>query len=604
MNTFFIFLHTKFMKKNKLSILHKKLTSKNQNNIKEDLSKLNSEVKAQHLKSQLNENSDVIVRKIMLSGVCAHLIFIDGISDIEQINLSIICPLKATENFSSLEGLVAGRVNLAGCQILQDINEAKQNLLKGHALLFVDGFESVISFNVVKYEGRGIEEPPSSTVINGPREGFNESIKTNISLIRKRLVTSKLKIEDFEAGERTKTSIKIAYFVDLADKRVVKAVKEKIENIKIDGILDSYYVSSLLEQNPNSMFRQIGFCEKPDIVSAKLLEGRVAIFVDGSPIVLTVPFVFIEDFQSANDYYSDAHRASFLRMLRLVAFCVSIYLPGMYIALQLFHYKVLPLKFLVTIINTTQSLPLNPFLEIFFIIILFDILFEASVRMPKYLGIAVSIVGALILGDTAVKAGLVSPPGVMIVAMSAITIYIIPNQSSQISMLRLIFAFIGGTLGFHGIILGTMFLFSYLAKLESFYAPFLAPYAPFVSSDQNDAFIKLNLTHMKTLPKSFANYGKIRLSDQKMKLKKSDLKSKKFTKTNRKKINKKLQTEDKSLNLEKKNTFERSAKSNTETRNVLNKEIKLNKKKFNTNSDKKSLKKKNDFDKKGAKNSG
>lgn len=527
MNTFFIFLHTKFMKKDNLNILHKNLKSKNQNKNKKDLSSFDSKVRVEDLKIQLNDNSDVVVRKVLLNDIFSHLIFIDGISDIEQINLNIICPLKTTENFSSLEGLISGRVNLANCEILQDFEQAKQNLLKGHALLFVDGFESVISFNVVKYEGRGIEEPPSSTVINGPREGFNESIKTNISLIRKRLVSCKLKIEDFEAGERTKTSIKIAYFDDLADKRVIKAVREKIESIKIDGILDSYYVSSLLEQNPNSMFRQIGFCEKPDIVSAKLLEGRVAIFVDGSPIVLTVPFVFIEDFQSANDYYSDAHRASFLRMLRLVAFCISIYLPGMYIALQLFHYKVLPLKFLVTIINTTQSLPLNPFLEIFFIIILFDILFEASVRMPKYLGIAVSIIGALILGDTAVKAGLVSPPGVMIVAMSAITIYIIPNQSSQISMLRLIFAFIGGTLGFHGIILGTMFLFSYLAKLESFYAPFLAPYAPFVSADQNDAFIKLNLTHMKTLPKSFANYGKVRLSDEKMKIKKSDLDSKK-----------------------------------------------------------------------------
>ena len=162
-------------------------------------------------------------------------------------------------------------------------------------------------------------------------------------------------------------------------------------------------------------------------------------------------------------------------------------------------------------INTTQSLPLNPFLEIFFIIILFDILFEASLRMPKYLGIAVSIVGALILGDTAVKAGLVSPPGVMIVAMSAITIYIIPNQSSQISMLRLVFAFIGGSLGFHGIVLGTMFLFSYLAKIDSFGAPFLAPYAPYIFEDQNDAFIKLNLKHMKNTPKSFPNKSKKRL---------------------------------------------------------------------------------------------
>lgn len=499
MNTFFIFLHTKFMNKK----------------VEENSTKLkSSEQRVNNLKKELNNNSDVIVRCVNLNSKSSNLIFIDGISDIEQINLNIIDPLKLASKFNSLEELIYNSSNLANCEVLDNLEEAKKNLLKGFAILFVDGFSEVISFNVVKYEGRGIEEPPSSTVINGPREGFNESIKTNISLIRKRLSSDKLKIEDFEAGIKTKTSIKIAYFKDLADKKVVEAVKKKIESIKIDGILDSYYVATFLEKNPNSMFRQIGFCEKPDIVSAKLLEGRVAIFVDGSPIVLTVPFVFIEDFQSANDYYSDAHRATFLRILRFIAFCVSIYLPGMYIALQLFHYKVLPLKFLVTIINTTQTLPLNPFLEIFFIIILFDILFEASVRMPKYLGIAVSIIGALILGDTAVKAGLVSPPGVMIVAMSAITIYIIPNQSSQISMLRFIFAFIGGTLGFHGIVLGTMFLFSYLAKLESFFAPFLAPYAPFVKGDQNDSFIKLSLNHMKTLPNSFPNNSKMRINDK------------------------------------------------------------------------------------------
>lgn len=170
--------------------------------------------------------------------------------------------------------------------------------------------------------------------------------------------------------------------------------------------------------------------------------------------------------------------------------------------MQLYHYKVLPLKFLTTIIITTQNLPLNPFLEILFIIILFDILFEASVRMPKYLGMAISIVGALILGDTAVKAGLVSPPGVMIVAMSAITVYIIPNQSSQMSNLRFVFVIIGGALGFHGLILGMIYLTNYLCNLDSFNTPYLAPYAPYISRDQKDAILKDNLLIQQTRPQS------------------------------------------------------------------------------------------------------
>lgn len=480
------------------------------------MKKYDSNKRCSCLKKFLNDNTDVVVRPISFGKKKANLIFVDELADIEQINLNIIKPLNTSEGLtnSQAQKILEEIVSFANAQVLNE-EDIITNLLKGYAILFIDEDAKVIGFNVIKYEGRGVEEPPTSTVINGPREGFTESIKTNIGLIRKRLISPKLKIEDMTIGERTKTTVKVVYFSDLADERVIKKLNNKLKQIKIDGVLDSYYIALFLEEKPNSMFRQIGSSEKPDIVCAKLLEGRVAIFVDGSPIVLTVPFIFMEDFQSSNDYYSDSYRVTMLRVLRLLAFAISIYLPGMYIALQLYHYKVLPLKFLITIISTTQNLPLNPFLEIFFIIILFDILFEASLRMPKYLGIAVSIVGALILGDTAVKAGLVSPPGVMIVAMSAITIYIIPNQSAQISMLRLAFAFIGGTLGFHGIILGSMFLLAYLANMDSYFTPYLAPYAPFVSSDQKDALVKLNLLAMKSNPKSFPNHYKKKIKVQK-----------------------------------------------------------------------------------------
>ena len=455
------------------------------------------------LKKEFMDNSDIIVRQIKKYNQEMFLVFIDEIVNQEEINLNIITPLHnyKSKKKLTLEDIKNRAVSLCNTQILQD-EDIKAKLLKGYALLFIDNDNRALGFNVLSFQGRSIEEPPSSTVISGPREGFNESIKTNVALIRRRIVTEKLKIEDLTVGVRTQTAIKLLYITDLVDKKIVDEVKKKIENINIDGVLDSYYIGTLLENKPNSIFRQVGTCEKPDIASAKMLEGRVLILVDGSPIALTVPFILYEDFQSANDYYSESHRAATLRVLRILSLILSVYLPGLYISLQLYHYKVLPLKFLVTIVNTTQNLPLNPFLEIFFIIILFDILFEASLRMPKYLGIAVSIVGALILGDTAVKAGLVSPPGVMIVAMSAITIYIIPNQSSQISILRFIFAFLGGVLGSHGIILGSMFVIGYLANFDSFNTPYLAPYAPYILNDQKDAVLKDNILSMTTRPKS------------------------------------------------------------------------------------------------------
>lgn len=466
---------------------------------------------ANTIKKNMQNNPDIIIRSTNFKAKSGCLLFIDELCNKEEINLNIMNSLHNYKNKNfNLKNFSQELTNICETEEIL-LEQVEEKLLNGYAIFLVDNYNKALAFNVKQVEGRSVVEPPNSTVINGPREGFTEDIKTNLSLIRKRLLSSELKIEDMCCGERTKTSIKLIYFNDLVNKKIIEEIKNKINNIKIDGIIDSFYIVSILEDRPKSMFRQVGICEKPDILCAKILEGRVGILVDGSPIVLTVPFVLLEDFQSSNDYYSDYHRASALRVLRVFAIFLSIYVPGMYIALQLYHYKVLPLKFLVTIINTTQNLPLNPFLEIFFIIILFDILFEASIRMPRYLGIAVSIVGALILGDTAVKAGLVSPPGVMIVALSAITIYIIPNQSSQISILRLIFAFIGGVLGFHGLVLGTILLMGYLVKLQSFGTPYIAPFSPHIKVDQKDAFIKKDLLNMQKRPYSFRTKSKVRI---------------------------------------------------------------------------------------------
>lgn len=449
---------------------------------------------------------DLIVKDVVCGGKNISVIFIDEITNHEAINESILMPiLRTKEKEITLTSLQEKVATLCNCEPIEE-KDVEEKILRGFTILFLDGEEKALSFNTVSFATRSIQEPPTSTVIRGPREGFTETIKTNISLVRKRFPDKELNIEELVVGERTKTKVDLIYFNDLVDKNIVDAIKKKLKNNKIDGVIDSFYIAKFLEDRPNSIFRQLGNCEKPDIACAKILEGRVLILVDGSPIALTLPFILFEDFQSANDYYwGDAHRVTLLRIIRVLGLFIAILFPGMYIVLQIYHYKVLPLKFLTTIIITTQNLPLNPFLEIFFIIILFDILFEASIRMPKYLGMAISIVGALILGDTAVKAGLVSPPGVMIVAMSAITVYIIPNQSSQISTLRIVFAIIGGTLGLHGIILGMIFLINYLCNFDCFGTPYLAPYAPFISKDQKDFIIKDTLLDQKTRPASIPN---------------------------------------------------------------------------------------------------
>jgi spore germination protein KA len=473
---------------------------------------MKAQERAENFKKKLGDSEDIIIKEIMLQKAAAHLVFIDTITDANLINQNILFSLSHFEKESKLtaQNIMSKLSSINKVKLLEAEQDMITDALKGNALLFVDDIEEVIGFAVTRFESRSIMEPPTSSVIKGPREGFTESIITNIGLIRKRLQSPELKIENFNVGTRTLTSVRMVYFGDIADKEVIDEVRSRISEIEIDGVIDSHYISEYLEQRPFSMFKQIGTSEKPDIISAKLLEGRVAIFVDGSPIVLTVPFLIFEDVQSANDYYTEPYRAGTIRILRLVGAFMSVLLPGLYLSLVLYHYKLLPLRFLVTVVNSTANLPLNPILEVFLILILFEILFEASVRMPKYLGIAISIVGALILGDTAVRAGLVSPPTVMIVAISGITIYLIPDQSSQMSLLRVLFVLIGGLLGFLGILLGAIVVVAYLCSFDNYKTPYLAPYVPMIEGDRKDWILKKDQLFMTGRPRSFPQHNKTR----------------------------------------------------------------------------------------------
>jgi len=350
---------------------------------------------------------------------------------------------------------------------------------------------------------RSIAEPPTQSVVKGPREGYIEHLDTNVQLVTKRIKSDKFMIQEMEVGRHTKTKVKVAYLDGIADKKIVSKVVERITAIDIDGVIDSYYILQFLQDKKSYLFRQVGGDEKPDITAAKLLEGRIAIFVDGSPIVLTVPYILFEDIQNSDDYYTNAAGVSLRRFIRIAGAALSIVLPGFYIAMQLYHYNIVPLNTLVTLTNSVGSTPFSPMLEILFVLVLFEILYEASLRMPKHLGMATSLVGALVLGDTAVKAGLISSPAVLVAALSGIMMYIIPNLSPQISLLRFFFVLVGGILGLYGLVIGAILLCVYMNSLDSYGAPLMAPYAPLVPGDLKDGITKKEVPAMKTRPKSF-----------------------------------------------------------------------------------------------------
>lgn len=451
------------------------------------------------IKAKLLNNPDFYIRELETKSGIVFLLFLKSMVDKTAIAKEIIDPLlHYTEKFS-FEDITKKILRVADAEQINE-NEVIDEILKNHVVLVYN--ENYLSLDLEKYPIRIPSEPPTSPNIYGPREGFVEAISTNISLIRKRLSTENLKIENFIVGKETNTKVSMLYLKNIANKQIVKEIKNKIKAINIDGVVDSYYIAEFLKNRPNSLFEQTGFQEKPDIVTAKLLEGRVAIVVDGSPMVITLPYMVFEDLQSNNDYYTNYVYVGLIRVIRTLGIIVATIIPGLYLSIRLYSYKTLPLSYIIIIANSTKNLPFTPVLEIIFILILFQILYEVSLRLPQYLGLATSIVGALVLGDTGVEAGLISPPGVIIIAVSIMAIYTIPSLASQLTVLRAVFVVLGATLGIMGIIGGLIYVVNYLNTLNFYGTPFLAPFSPKINGDLKDGILKQPLTKMTIRPKS------------------------------------------------------------------------------------------------------
>lgn len=456
-------------------------------------------------------SDDVTFTEFSACGKQATLIFVNDITDIKSAGELILKPLsESKEKFS--EKFVKDNIPAPQKKTVNTVEEAIKEVVSGSTLLIVEGTAKGFSFGLKKFEKRAISEPPTSTVLKGPREGFVESLPVNVSMMRRRLKTPALKFLNLTVGKYSQTPVSICYIKGIAKDSLVKQLKDKISSINIDAALDSSYVTKFLGEHKASVFKQVGNTEKPDILAAKILEGRVAVFVDGSPIALTVPYLLIEDFQSPSDYYSSSYSATFARLLRLFAVIVSVLLPAFFVAAELFHLQLIPLSFLLTIVNSIKGIPLSPSYEMFFTLMIFEVLNEASVRMPKYVGMVVSIVGGLVLGETAVTAGIISAPTLMIVAFSGICLYTVPELEQTFSVIRLIYLIVGGSIGGYGLILLSAGLIVYLVSFETFGTPLTAPFAPIIRSDLKDGFYKGFLTEQGLRPKSIPHQNEERIA--------------------------------------------------------------------------------------------
>ncbi len=446
-------------------------------------------------------------------GAACAAIYADGITDKALLGEQVARPLSREKTPKTAQE-AAKILQAPETKTETDPLKIADEVLAGNTALLIDGVAEAVIIGMKKLSMRAIMEPPGAIAVKGPREGFIEDLKTNMSLVRNRLRTPKLQFKTLTAGKQSKTAIAVGYLDGIADEEIVKKIVDKIECIEIDGIPDSSYVAKFLAERPNSLFKPTGTTEKPDVLAAKMLEGRVAILVDGSPIALTLPYLLVEDFQGAQDYFVSPYRASISRLLRFFGVFVSVFLPAMYVAAQLFKLQILPLSFLLTISGSVQGIPLSPSLELFFLLLVLEILIEASVRMPKYVALALSVIGALVLGDTAVKAGLVSSSAIIIMALSGISAYTVPDLVGTTSILRLAFVVVAGSIGTFGVLLMTALVLYYLVTADAYGVPLLAPFSPLIRRDLKDSLLKTSMYGLDKRPKVLQSKNKTRLRNK------------------------------------------------------------------------------------------
>lgn len=415
------------------------------------------------------------LRKIAVRSSCSYdcaLFYMDGMIKAELLNESVIRPLitsRAERREDSLVGFISKQVLFAGETSVTDrVEDMLRSLLYGDTLLLVDGCTDAITINTKGWRTRGISEPEDERVLQGPREGFDEAALLNLAMIRRKLLTPDLCTELIRVGRRSDTPVFICYLDTLVNKRTLSELKKRIKKLDMDGILDSNYIAEQIRDHPRSLFKTCGSTERPDIVAARLLEGRIALVVDGTPVVMTVPYLFSENFQSDEDYYLNYAVSSVGRLLRFVCFFLSVSIPAVFIAATSYHKELLPTSLALTVAQLRGGVPFSAFWECILLIFVFEILKETGVRMPQSLGHALSIVGGLVVGQAAVEARIVSAPMLIIVALSGISGLMVPRLKGAVFYLRLIYVVLSALFGLYGYIAGITVTLIHILDLSSF----------------------------------------------------------------------------------------------------------------------------------------
>lgn len=466
-------------------------------------------------KNAFKDCSDIVYRPFLINGERkAMMIYFLGMVDFAELDTNVLSRLmeKNESKERNVTQWIQEKLSVAKVTEVTLIDDCIQEISTGSTLLLMDQEQIGAAIQLVGYEKRSIEEPSSEQVVKGPRDGFTETISVNIPLIRRRIKDPNLKMKTLKIGRSSQTDVSMMYIKDLANETLVEEVYNRLKRIDIDGVIETQYIEELIEDHPTSPFPQILSTERPDTCAASLLEGRVIILVDGSPFVMIAPTTLLSLLQSSEDYYQRYVLGSAIRLLRFLYVGISLLLPSLYVAVLSYHQEMLPTKLIISISTSREIVPFPAIVEALIMEVTFEALREAGVRLPKQIGSAVSIAGALVIGQAAIQAGIVSPPMVMVVALTGIASFTIPryNLGATFRLLRFPMIVLAGTLGILGIMLGLLLILTHLCTLRSFGVPYLSGMAPMQKTSMKDFLIRAPWWMQSTRPHFTGKYNKFR----------------------------------------------------------------------------------------------
>jgi len=482
-----------------------------------------TEVTSDNIRSMLGSNADFTSRTFLIrdnSKIPATLAYIDGLVNSKLVNDNILKPLAQEKQFDTCKtaadaiGLISmGIVYSSAMKLRTNLKDLIDDILEGSIAIIFNDAKTAFTFEAKSDLKRAISEPAAETVIKGSKDSFVEELRTNTALCRKKIKSPYLSVEEISVGKQTKTTIAIVYMKNIANRKLVDEVKQRLEAFDISATLTPGVIEELLVDDKYSTFPQVQYTERPDRFCINIVEGRVGIMIESVPTTYIVPGTLLQFIQALDDYSFHFIVGSALRFLRFLAMFVTLVFPGFFITITTFHPEMIPTELTFSIVASREGVPFPMFVEVMILLIAFEFLVEAGLRLPKAIGQTVSIVGALVVGQAAVEAKLVSPATVIVVAITAIAGFTMPNQdfSNALRLWRFIFVILSSIIGIFGLTFGLIFLLYHWCKMETYGVPYLDPFVANEDEQLHDTLFRFPFSTMKKRPSSLNTKNKKRM---------------------------------------------------------------------------------------------